>query len=199
MAQGRAARGSNSSKVRGQENEEMAKQDALADDGGGENSGVGYGGGGGCGGGDGYGSGSGYGSGDGYDGGGGCGRGGGSSGGSYGGDGGYGGGNGTGSGRDSGGDGRGGSDGGRDGGGGQQMWSRVRDVSFVGPGGHSPGTDRLYDATGYPPNHCPPQGNEPGIHQADSRPHCFRCDLFGHFINKCTAIVNLKEDINPPL
>ena len=42
------------------------------------------------------------------------------------------------------------------------------------PRGTPPGTDRLYNASGSPPNLCRPQGVEPCIHLADPRPHCFR-------------------------
>ena len=78
------------------------------------------------------------------------------------------------------------------------MWSQVRDACFVGPEGHPLGTGRLNNAAGYPPNLRRPQGDEPGIHQADPRPRCFRCSLFGHFMNMCTTIVSLKKDINAP-
>ena len=94
--------------------------------------------------------------------------------------------------------GRGGGGEGDDDRGGYQAWSQIRDAGFVGPEGYPQGTDHLYNAAGYPQNLRRPQGNEPDIHQADPRPRCFRCGLFGHFMNMCTAIASLNEDPNPP-
>lgn len=46
---------------------------------------------------------------------------------------------------------------------------QVRDATFVGLGGHAPGTEQLYCAARYPHNLRRPQGQKLGNNQADSR------------------------------
>ena len=53
---------------------------------------------------------------------------------------------------------------------------QVRDAWFVGPEGHPPGTDRIYNAARYPPNLRRPQGAEPAVHADDPRRRWYRCD-----------------------
>ena len=79
-------------------------------------------------------------------------------------------------------------------------WAQVRDARFVGPEGHPPGTDPMYNAAGYPTTLRRPQGVEPAIHGHDLRPRCFRCRMIGHVEVRCRAEITVKlaEDPNPP-
>ena len=79
-------------------------------------------------------------------------------------------------------------------------WEQVRDARFVGPEGHPPGTDPMYNAVGYPPNLRRPQGVETAIDGHDPRPRHFRCRMIGHVAAQCRAEITAKltEDPNPP-
>ena len=56
----------------------------------------------------------------------------------------------------------------------------------------------MYNAAGYPPKLRRPQGTEPGIHDADPCPRCYRCGQIDHFVANCRATVTLVDNPNPP-
>lgn len=77
---------------------------------------------------------------------------------------------------------------------------QVHDARFVGLEGHLEGTERIYNAAGYPPDLRRPQGTEPAINGSDRRPRCFTCRKFGHFAAGCRVniITKLTKGHIPP-